>query len=245
MDGEQADVRHPFTKENSAYVQAQTKLVDAKAKKANQQAKSEKSNSEMRLDLTKEIKAVFGKLNVSVFAIVAVLALIDVVLILAGKEPSKDRLISEKIVLALIAGTVAQAGAAFIAIVGYLFPKKQSKASETTSEKSTTSVVLGFVGGTGLGLFLGIISAMNPATTKTASPDLAAPTTASPQAIQTATQVSPPQLGALTRNCDAPSTSISVVQSFEGINGPPAVVQKPPPPKPVAPPIPKTDCHLN
>lgn len=156
----QLDLKNPF--EEATLDQAKAMLTTAQAKLTDQHAASEKSNNEMRIELSKEIKSVFGKLNISVFVIIAVLALIDVALVVSGKEAVKDRLISEKVLLALMAGTVAQAGAAFIAIVGYLFPKKSEGEQIGKSTSASSPILVSLIGGAGLGLFLGVVMMSPP-----------------------------------------------------------------------------------
>lgn len=88
--------------------------------------KSIDTDTALRDGFVHELKKLFSQLNRGVFILVAGLAAVDVILLIRGFAGPETRIVSEKVVLALIAGTVAQAGAAIIGIIGYLFPKSKA-----------------------------------------------------------------------------------------------------------------------
>lgn len=94
------------------------------------------NDTEMRMEFAREIKKIFALLNRWLFSLIAVAAIFDCLMIFKGVYDSSNRFISDRVILALIAGTVAQVGAAFFAIVKYLFPKpKEVNITDLTDQQ--------------------------------------------------------------------------------------------------------------
>lgn len=98
-------------------------VSEAKANMLNAAADGMRADSGLRLEITKEVKLTFSRLNLWVIFLITLLSLFDVILIFKEYESAEATVITEKVIIALIAGTVAQAGVAIIAIVRYLFPQ--------------------------------------------------------------------------------------------------------------------------
>jgi len=64
----------------------------------------------------------FVFVNLAVMGFIGVGMYVDNQLIISGKE-SVGRIITDKVIMALIAGTVVELGAMMYAITNYLFPK--------------------------------------------------------------------------------------------------------------------------
>jgi len=95
-------------------------VSEAKANMLNAAADGMRADSGLRLEIAKEVKLIFSRLNLWVIFLITLLSLFDVILIFKEYESAEARVITEKVIIALIAGTVAQAGVAIIAIVRYL-----------------------------------------------------------------------------------------------------------------------------
>ncbi len=74
---------------------------------------------------------VFFGLNCGMLYMIHAAFSVDVTLLQAKTVTSAERVISEKVFLALIAATVAQVGAGIIVMVNYLFPKRTLSAPPT------------------------------------------------------------------------------------------------------------------
>jgi hypothetical protein len=73
---------------------------------------------ELRLYVAKAMVWIFAGLNVAIVILIIGACLADVF------HPAKSQLITEKVIMALIAGTVAQAGAVMFAMARHVFPNK-------------------------------------------------------------------------------------------------------------------------
>ena len=124
-------------------------------------ADATRKDSKLREELGAYVQKVFTWLNIRVILIVAICAVFDTVFIYTKIIDPGQRLIGEKVILALITATAVQVGAGFIAIIGYLFPSSRNGGDSSGESSNSKSLTAGF-GGVLLGLVVGMILWMNP-----------------------------------------------------------------------------------
>ena len=88
----------------------------------------------MRRDLADGILRAFVIGNAAVWILVIALVVLDVFLILSGKETPGDRVIDGGVVKTLVGATAVQVGVIMVAIASNLFSRTDSKRSPRRSD---------------------------------------------------------------------------------------------------------------
>ena len=79
----------------------------------------------MRELFSAQLRAVFIHLNTAILVIIIIMLIAETILIMRGFIKPEQRIINTRVIMAIIAGTVVQTGAAFLVVMGYLFPKNK------------------------------------------------------------------------------------------------------------------------
>lgn len=98
--------------------------------------RSTNADTYLRIAMAVVISLIFIGLNAAVIYIINGAMTVDNAMISLAPNHAPHRLVTEKVLMALIAGTVAQTGIAILAIMSYLFPKERGKQGPAKPTKS-------------------------------------------------------------------------------------------------------------